>query len=87
MEPQNRDRLDVCPCCGTEDCRAYRFHLAQIERRLAALEEQNARLTASARAFADLADRLNARLRDDRARDAERAFKKTGRQVGFGRER
>ena len=77
----------MCPCCGGADCDGVRDRLIQLERRINALEEQNARLSASAQAFAELADRLNTRLRDARAARADRGFKLTSRQVGFGRER
>jgi hypothetical protein len=50
-----------CPCCGRPDC-ASGFLLSQLEDRVAALQEENHQLRASASAFADLADRFRERL-------------------------
>ena len=58
-----------CPSCGqplesniTSDKGP---HTQKLQQRIAALEAENATLIASANAFADLADRLNRRLREE----------------------
>ena len=55
---------DVCPCCGRQNCEALRSRVLDLEHRISALQEENARLTESANTFADLADRLNHQLQN-----------------------
>ena len=54
---------DLCPCCRRPDCDAQSSYIDKLKERIAALEEECARLAASANTFADLADRLNEKLR------------------------
>ena len=54
---------EACPCCGRRDC-DHRPHVFMLEQRITALEEDNARLVASAQAFGELAAQLNERLRE-----------------------
>ena len=55
---------EVCPRCGKPEFDPASY-VEQLRRRIAALEADNAALMASATAFADLADRLNRRLRNE----------------------
>jgi hypothetical protein len=55
----------ACPVCGRSELSAARTHIDNLQQRIAALEEENALLTSSANTFADLAERLNTRLRGD----------------------
>ena len=47
MEAKKLEHPEACPSCGKADCFALRLHVAQLERRIAALEELNRLLAAS----------------------------------------
>jgi len=71
MDAHKRALAEVCPC-ERPDCQTLRSQMPRLELRISELEEENARLAASANSFGDLADRLNARLRERRSRGADR---------------
>jgi len=64
---------DGCPCCGRQNCQALRSHVLDLELRISALQEENARLIESANTFADLADRLNYQLQNGATAAVRRA--------------
>ena len=65
-ENANSEPVDLASSqCGIPEL--ARWHVRQLEQRIAALEAENAALIASANTFADLADRLNRRLRENAA--------------------
>ena len=57
------ENAQACPCCSRGDCEGAAV-MRQLRDRIAALEQENEHLTASGDMFADLADRLNQRLRE-----------------------
>ena len=67
MDTQDPLFCEVCPCCRRPGCQAYRALILTFAQRLAALEEVNASLAASATMFGDLAERLNERILQERA--------------------
>lgn len=75
-------KIDKKPMPATDPRDAQ---IRKLEERIAALEDANGQLMASAKAFADLADRLNQQLLKVRIRHPERDLK--SQPLGFGRAR